>query len=96
MIKSRFFSIDAERCERREGAVRIIACIEDRKVIEKVLCTWGSAVPPPVSLYRAGAPVKYTPSSRLSGGRGVVEAARKVDVSFKAEDFTPTNTIRCR
>jgi hypothetical protein len=33
----RVFSIDVERCDRCGGGVRIIACIEDAQVIEKIL-----------------------------------------------------------
>jgi hypothetical protein len=33
----RLFSIDLERCERCGGGVRIIGCIEDAEVIEKIL-----------------------------------------------------------
>jgi len=33
----RVFSIDVARCERCGRAVRIIACIEDPQVIEKIL-----------------------------------------------------------
>jgi len=41
----RVFSIDVERCERCGGAVRIIACIEDPEVIEKILGHVGLAAP---------------------------------------------------
>lgn len=33
----RVFSVDVERCDRCGGAARIIACIEDPDVIEKIL-----------------------------------------------------------
>jgi len=33
----RVFSIDVERCDRCGGAARIIACVEDPEVIEKIL-----------------------------------------------------------
>ncbi len=33
----RVFGIDIETCPARGGAVRIIACIEDAEVIEKIL-----------------------------------------------------------
>jgi hypothetical protein len=33
----RVFGIDIENCERCGGAVKIIACIEDARVIEKIL-----------------------------------------------------------
>ena len=33
----RVFSIDAERCDHCGGAARIIACIEDPEVIDKIL-----------------------------------------------------------
>jgi len=42
----RVFGIDVERCAACGGTLRIIACIEDRAVIEKILahrCTSGSA-----------------------------------------------------
>ena len=32
----RVYSIDVERCDRCGGGVRIIACIEDAQVIEKI------------------------------------------------------------
>jgi hypothetical protein len=37
----RVFALDVERCEGCGGPMRIIACIEDAQLIEKILCHLG-------------------------------------------------------
>jgi hypothetical protein len=45
----RVFNFDVETCRACGGAVRIIACIEDPLVIEKILAHLDKQVAPPAS-----------------------------------------------
>ena len=61
----RVFGIDIETCEACGGAVRIIACIEDADVIEKILAHLDATAPEPEASLR--------PPSRAPPQRGLFD-----------------------